>query len=168
MGRKRAFIRGLLATTSVAALLVGGGAPSALAAACTNTIGAGFDNPSGHTLANVCVQNTSFTGNITNEGTISPSGIAFQNGTLGGSVQSTGVVAGGIALDGSSKIVAAGIGTKTGISVNFSNFSGGISNGGTISVAGTAAAVGVHVSGVPTFTGDIMNSGTLSAAGTLF
>jgi hypothetical protein len=33
---------------------------------CNSVHNGAFDNPSGQTVANVCVQNTSFTGNITN------------------------------------------------------------------------------------------------------
>ncbi|HEX3709259.1 MAG TPA: hypothetical protein VHV56_05175, partial [Pseudolabrys sp.] len=106
-------LRLLLASSSVAALLIGGGTPHAFAAACTNTIGASFDVPAATTVANVCVQNTSFTGNITNEGTISPSGIAFQNGTIAGQINSSGIVDGGISLDSRSKITS----TTTAISI---------------------------------------------------
>jgi hypothetical protein len=68
-------LRLLLASSSVAAILIGGGTPAAFAA-CVNG-GGGYDNPSPTTIAGICVANTSFSGNITNEGTISPSGIAF-------------------------------------------------------------------------------------------
>ena len=58
----------------------------------------------GAVVTNYCVQNTSFAGNIVNNGTISPGGIAFQNGTISGFIQSTGVINGGISLDASSSI----------------------------------------------------------------
>src|SRR5262249_34520659 len=108
-------IRQLLATTSLfgmAALLAGlpPAAPASAAPVCTHPIGAAFDNPSGHTVANVCVQNTSFSGSITNEGTIGPSGITFQAGTISGNIQSSGVVTGGIALDQASAISATAAG----------------------------------------------------------
>jgi hypothetical protein len=64
-----------------------------MAASRTNTIPGAFDNPSGRTVANVCVQNTSFTGSITNEGTISPSGITFKSGTITGQISSSGTIA---------------------------------------------------------------------------
>ena len=73
-GRKVA----LLLSSSIAALLVAGGTPPAWAA-CGNNIHASFDNPAAQTTPCVAVTNTSFTGNITNEGTISPGGIAFTN-----------------------------------------------------------------------------------------
>ena len=98
-GRKVALLLSSSLSSSVmAALLVGGGAPAAWAA-CGNNIHAGFDNPAAQTTPCVAVTNTSFTGNITNEGTISPGGITFSNGTITGSIISTGTIAGGISLD---------------------------------------------------------------------
>ena len=94
------------ATSSVAALLIGGGAPAAYAAACNNVVSAPFDNPLNTTIQNVCID-ASFTApgsNITNEGAISPSGIAFIGGTINGSVLSAGVINGGISLDPASMI----------------------------------------------------------------
>ncbi|HEY2135508.1 MAG TPA: autotransporter domain-containing protein [Xanthobacteraceae bacterium] len=144
-----------LASTSVAALLIGAGAPPALAApACTHLVGAAFDNPSGHTTANVCVRNTSFTGNITNEGTISPSGIALQNGTVTGSIRSTGNILGGISLDHPSVLG----GAASAIAIMGSTFLGGIVNSGVI--AGTG--VGILMTGTSTVGGGISNSGTIS------
>jgi len=145
---------GLLLSSSVAALLIGGGAPAAFAA-CANNINAAFDNPSGNTTACVAVTNTSFTGDITNEGTITPGGITFNNGTITGSIASSGIISGGISLDSASAITSAG----TAILITGPTFSGGISNAGTIS----GATGGIIVSGVTTFSGGISNSGTITA-----
>src|SRR6188474_2361252 len=93
----------LLTSSSIAALI---GAGTAWAAPCNNPITGAFNNPAGQTVANVCVQNTSFAGDITNQGTISPSGIAFQNGTITGHIVSTNIINGGISLDSTSKITA--------------------------------------------------------------
>src|SRR6266850_2439518 len=131
--RGRGRRRGLLLSSSVAALLVGGGAPPAFAA-CAN-ISAAFDNPAGNTPACVTVTNTSFTGNITNEGTISPSGIA---------VIGVSAFDGGIANAGS--IVNAGRGIVVGgttASSFVSTFSGGVTNTGTIVTA--PAGTGIFV-----------------------
>jgi hypothetical protein len=136
----------LLVTTSVAALLVGGGAPSAWAA-CGNNIGAAFDNPAAHTTPCVAVTNTSFTGNITNEGTIAPGGITFSHGTITGSIVSSGTIAGGISLDGKSAISS----TSTAIAINGGAFSGGISNRGSISYGGG----GIFVGGAAILTGSV-------------
>ena len=177
----------LLLSSSVAALLVGGGAPAAWAA-CTNGAGggAGFDNPAAHTTPCVAVTNTSFSGTITNEGTIAPGGITFSNGTITVAtptavITSTGTIAGGISLDANSaisnsngfaisiggaftggisnagKVTARGIG----IDVNVSSFSGDLSNSGTISSFGFGEAIFINAS---TFSGNLSNSGTISTA----
>jgi uncharacterized protein with beta-barrel porin domain len=150
---RRARLGWWLASTSLAAVLVGGGAPPAFAA-CVS-VNATFDNPSAQTVPGVCVTNTSFTGNITNEGTISPLGIVFTNGTITGFIASTGAISGGISLDSQSRISASG----TAISIS-GDFAGNISNGGAIS---SAAATGIRVDGVSTFAGGITNSGSISA-----
>jgi uncharacterized protein with beta-barrel porin domain len=161
----RGRVRLLLASSSVAALLIGGGAPPALAATCTNTITATFDNPSGNTVANVCVQNTSFTGNITNEGTITPNGITFQNGTISGFISSTGIIAGGLSIDNQSKLSSTAVTVK----ITSPTFTGGISNAGTIATdpgASLLPVTAVLVQGVAAFAGGISNSGTISASRT--
>src|SRR5580704_18498519 len=118
---------GLLLSSSLTALLVGGGASSAWAA-CVNTIGAAFDNPLAQTTPCVAVTNTSFAGNITNEGTITPGGITFTNGTITGFINSSGIITGGIALDGKSAISA----SSNAIVISGPTFGGGISNSGKI------------------------------------
>ncbi|MGC1777355.1 MAG: hypothetical protein WBB34_05360, partial [Xanthobacteraceae bacterium] len=151
--------RRLLATSSVAALLIGGGMPVALAAPCTNVVAAPFDNPANTTVQNICITG-SFTApgsNVSNEGTISPSGIAFVGGTISGSILDTGVINGGISLDAASMIT----GNQVAISIGGSIFTGGISNAGTLSVSASA----VVVNGPSTFSGGISNSGTITAAG---
>ncbi|HEY2134680.1 MAG TPA: autotransporter domain-containing protein [Xanthobacteraceae bacterium] len=155
-GRSRTHL--LLASSSVAALLIGGGAPPALAAVCNNTITASFDNPSPNVVTNVCVQNTSFTGNITNEGTINPNGITFQNGTITGVVQSTGTINGGISLDALSQISA---GTHRAITAT-NSLSGGITNAGTVS----SAATGIFVRFMSSYGGGITNSGAIAVGNT--
>ncbi|MDR3464787.1 MAG: autotransporter domain-containing protein [Xanthobacteraceae bacterium] len=145
-----------LASSSLAAVLVGAGAPPAFAA-CVS-VNANFDNPSATTVAGVCVTNTSFAGSITNEGTISPLGIVFTNGTISGFIASTGTLNGGISLDTHSKILAA-----TGAAISISgNFSGNISNGGSIT---STTATGIAVRGPGTFAGAISNAGTITGAG---
>ena len=151
-------IRLLLSSTSIAALLIGAGTPAAFAAPCVNTISASFDNPGGHTTANVCVRNTSFSGGITNEGTISPSGIALVNGTISGAIQSSGIIKGGISLDTSSEINA---GTPAAIGIVGPTFQGGIANSGQIQSSGNA---GIGVVGVATFQGGISNGNLISGA----
>jgi len=165
-GRKVALLLSSSLSSSVmAALLVGGGAPAAWAA-CGNNIHAGFDNPAAQTTPCVAVTNTSFTGNITNEGTISPGGITFSNGTITGSIISTGTIAGGISLDSKSAISSTG----TAIAISGGAFSGGISNNGTIAagsgrgilVGGDAMGAGLSVT-MSTFSGGITNAGSISS-----
>ena len=160
----------LLASSSTAALLIGGGAPAAFAA-CANGAGAGtgFDNPVATTTPCVAVTNTSFTGNITNEGTVAPGGITFTNGTMTGFISSSGNILGGINIDANSVIAHTG----TGIAITGSTFLGGITNAGTISAGAVGVGVGFakfiptptsfQVSPAATFTGGITNSGTISA-----
>jgi uncharacterized protein with beta-barrel porin domain len=153
--------RSLLASSSLATLLIGVGVPSAWAA-CTQ-IHAATDNPAGTTVAGFCVTNTSFSGSITNEGTISPSGVTFTNGTITGGITSTGTISGGISLDKTSKIAATG----TAITIGGTGFSGGISNAGTISgTSGPAIVVGsaLGFTTLTSFSGNISNSGIISSA----
>jgi uncharacterized protein with beta-barrel porin domain len=155
---------GLLLSSSLTALLVGGGASSAWAA-CVNTIGAAFDNPIAQTTPCIAVTATSFAGNITNEGTIAPGGINFTNGSITGFISSSGTIAGGISLDGKSLISSSG----TGIAITGPTFTGGISNSGTISAARAGILVGAGCScgstNIATFAGGIANLGTISAGG---
>jgi hypothetical protein len=143
-----------LLSSSAAALLIGGGTPAAFAA-CGNNIGAAFDNPLAQTTPCVAVTNTSFTGNITNEGTITPGGITFTNGTDTGVINSSGTIAGGIALDSKSAISA----SSNAIVISGPSFGGGISSAGTIS----ASKNGILIS-PGSFTGGVSNVGTISAA----
>ncbi len=159
MGISRGRFRALLASSSVAALLVGGGAPAAFAAPCNHTITSSFDNPAGSTVTNVCVFNTQLAGSIINNGTISPSGIALINGWIvGGSIKSSGIIGGGISLDSASKIIANGV---TAIRITGPTFTGGITNRGAI----TDDSYGIFAYGNSTFSGSITNSviGSISA-----
>ena len=82
MGIGRGRFRALLASSSVAALLIGGGAPVAFAAcntSYTNTTAAGCSNTG--TITGIAINNSTITGTIANSGTISPNGIALTNGS---------------------------------------------------------------------------------------
>ena len=154
----------LLASCSVAALLIGGGTSVAFAA-CVNG-GGGYNNPTATTIACIQVTNTTFTGNITNEGTISPGGITLTGSAMTGSIQDSGpLIAGGISLDSASKITSSATATAAAIVIYGSTFSGGITNGGTISVLGKSNS-GITVATVSTFAGGITNTGTISLTNT--
>jgi uncharacterized protein with beta-barrel porin domain len=139
----------LLASSSITALL----ASSAQAFACYSGPFAGGYTNSGATGC-IVVSNTSFTGNLVNNGTVNPSGIAFVNGTMTGQLVDGGTILGGISLDGASKI----INTGNAIDISGATFAGGISNSGTISTRG----VGIFVQSVSTFSGGISNSSTIA------
>jgi hypothetical protein len=144
-------VRLLLASSSVAALLIGVGTPPAYAA-CTAVPTTGVSNSG--TVPGYCVNNEIVTGNISNSRTISTSGISFTNGTLNGSIVDSGILIGGIKIDATSVIDPA----ATAIAITGSSFSGGISNAGTIQ----GSNFGILASG-STFTGGITNTGTISA-----
>ena len=155
--RLRGYRAGLLLSSSVAALLVGDGAPAAFAA-CANNINATFDNPAAQTTPCVAVTNTSFTGNITNEGTVSPGGITFTNGTITGFINSKGDINGGIVLDANSVITSsAPSAINIGGNVGGNTFTGGVINSGSINATAFSGA-GVVVTGPSIFTGGIVNN----------
>jgi hypothetical protein len=160
----------LLATTSVAALLIAAAGP-AMAGSCT-PVGAGFTNSGAITC--ITVTNTSFAGNVSNNGTISAgsaagtkTAIAVTGSTIAGSIFDSGTIRApsglGIAIDGTSKIPAPSF---EAISVVGPNFSGGISNAGalvgTLLVSGVPATTTGVVTFMSSFGGGITNSGTIS------
>jgi hypothetical protein len=145
----------LLATSSVAALLVGCGTP-AFAACYTGPFAGGYTN-SGATAC-ITVNNTSFTGTLGNTGTISPgpTGIAVVNhSTITGQITDSGTISAsshGILIDNSSAI--RGGGTFSAVAITGPTFAGGISNAGTITAGRSAIVISA-----PTFLGGISNSG---------
>jgi hypothetical protein len=147
---------GLLASSSITALLVGGGAPAAFAAcntSYTNTTQPGCTNAA--VITGIAINNSTLTSGITNSGTISPNGIVLSNAsTINGAIVDTGTLAGGISLDHTSRIAAGG---TTAINVTGPTFTGGISNAGT--VTGFRA---ISIFGGALFTGGITNSGAVS------
>jgi hypothetical protein len=111
------------------------------------------------------ISHTTFSGGVTNVGTIGAGGISVISGAFlsGGGIFDSGIVSGDIKVDASSKIVASGGSILTAIAVeNTSTFGGGIRNAGLIS----AAQEGVLAWDVSTFTGGVTNSGRIAAAGT--
>jgi hypothetical protein len=117
---------------------------------------------SGNTAAMV-ISHTTFSGGVTNTGTIGAGGISVVSRAFlsGGGIFDSGVIVGGIKVDSSSKIVANG-GTTTAIAVeNTNTFGGGISNAGLLSAAHHHD--GILVGSVSTFSGGIRNRGTIVA-----
>jgi outer membrane autotransporter protein len=165
----------LLATSSAAALIVGGCA-SARAACVAVSSGPGFTNPAGPAVSCISVNGATVTGSVTNAGTItpgSPTGISITgNSTITGAVVSSGAVSiagsNGIAVKGalvlggitnSGTISGLGSGTAGILVRDVATFAGGVSNNGTIRVGGS----GIVVANVIAFSGGIANSGTISA-----
>jgi uncharacterized protein with beta-barrel porin domain len=183
----------LLASSSVAALLIGGGAPAAFAACSINEVGTtvGAITTSG---PNSCIniQNSTVNGDVTNghlinayPDTVGPptmTGITVNNSTINGSIANSGTIEGplyGIVVGArpSSSTVANGAAVSGGISnsgtissgytgvvvSSISSFGGGISNSGTISEYFSGGA-GVYVNDVSTFSGGISNSKLVEAS----
>jgi len=141
----------LLASSSTAALLIGGCGPTF--AACYS---GPFPNADVGNQTGVCITNTSFSGGVGSTGTISPNGIVIIGSSIGGTISASGTLAGGISIDNVSTITGG-----NGILINGPLLQGGIQNAG--QVAG--AATGIFVFGVSTFSGSIVNSagGTISS-----
>ena len=162
-------VRFLLATSSVAALVVG--APFvditrvANAAPVCTLAASGPSGPVSNagTINCISVNNAAVTGNVSNTGTLTSAttGIAVTNSTITGAIIDTGTIAGGITLDSKSVIN----GTATGISVTGPTFGGGISNAGsiTLTTTGPFSVAAINVNGASTFSGGINNSGSLTA-----
>ena len=106
----------------------------------------------GSTFSAVNVHHTTFSGNVTNSGTIGGSGIVVTSSTfLSGGIIDSGIDSGGISIDSQSKIIAKGaVGAgATGVLVeNTTTFGGGISNAGRISAS---TGHGILVSNVAVF-----------------
>ncbi len=157
MGVRRAKLPALLASTSVAALLLGGGGPAF--AACSdyiNTTAPGCTNSG--TISGLIVSNSTVTSSINNTGTISPNGIVVENGSvLDAAIQSSGSIAGGISIDKTSSMNAFG----QGISVFGPSFSGDLNNAGTMTVDSGGANSGLLAEST-SFTGNIINTGSMT------
>ena len=151
------------------ALLVGGGAPSALAACAVTQSGGTVATVSNSSPAGDCIlvnNNALVTGNVVNTGVLtaagpaapSTTGITIDNSTINGTVTNSGTInasVNGIAI------------------VNNATVLGGIANSTTISagsagiiVGGSPSSTSISLSAtVSTFAGSITNAGTISGAG---
>jgi outer membrane autotransporter protein len=146
VGARSAGTGWLFASTSAVALLAAAASPAH--AACDVGFG-GYVNLG--TAECVTVTSTTFTGNVSNAGTITPGGITITGSSVTGAVISSGTVAGGIGIDSASQI-----GDASGIAITGPSFAGGISNAGVI----TAAGIPILIDGASTFSGGIVNSST--------
>jgi hypothetical protein len=148
-GSARPGLRLLLATSSVAALIVGSAPQPAQAQCYTGPF------PFTNTTARTCilVTNTSFSGNVVNSsaGTLvpgSPNGITVTNSTINGQVSNAGIIT--VFVGGSGIIVQ-----------NNSLVTNGIVNGASGSIT---AANGIVVTGFSSFSGGILNLGSIRAS----
>jgi len=174
-GRGR--VRLLLASSSVAALLIGGGAPSAFAACGPTLTGSVSGCTNSGTTPGIVITNATVSGNISNTGSITATGISVTNhSTINGAILSSGTIetsspsASGISIDATSQVVTSEFSsTLTAVRVNGSTFIGGITNSGTISgqlggvlVGGNSSASSIVIA---TFGGGISNSGLIALTG---
>ena len=150
-----ATLRLLLASTSVVALLIGGGVPHAYACSISENGATVASVSNGGNIDCISIVNTTVSGNVTNSvgGTITgPSnGIFISGGSIGGAITNAGHITGsssGIKVSGSATI------------------SGGISNSGTISGSfGNGIEIsGSAVIGNPSTGSAIYNSGLVSGS----
>ena len=170
----------LLATSSVAALLVGGGVPAALAGSCAIQPVTNQSSVSDSASINcINISGVTVTGNVTNTGTgvitatggAAPTrtGILVAGGSIGGTISNAGTInaanygiqaqgnaaiSGGIANSGTISAFASAV-----VVQNTSSFAGGIVNSGTITALN---ATGIFIANVSSFAGGISNSGTIS------
>ena len=179
-----------MTTTSIVSIaggaLIGAAPSSALAACATNITGnvAGCTNSA--TITGINIHSANVSSSINNTGTISPNGITVQtNSAITGGIDDTGTIAGGIRVDNTSTISAAG---APAININ-ATFTGGVSNAGTLISNGNSAALqiansyfnfsggvtntgkisgvasGALIANLATFSGGVTNTGTISASG---
>jgi hypothetical protein len=122
----------LLATTSLAALLLG--APAHAGQSFTNTAVATVTNPAGQATTSIVITGSTVAGAVTNAGTIAP-GKATPNGTTAALFVSNSTVGGGIVNSGT--IDAVGGQIAAGILVTSGVISGGLTNTGSINATAT-------------------------------
>ncbi len=160
-GAKSARYRWLLASCSVIPLVVGASAQPALASC--------YIGPFGYTnsgsVSCIALINTTFSGSVVNNGTVSPGGISLVNSTVNGgsilgAIRNDGTMAGAITIDSNSAVKSTGNGTSVNVD-GVSTFSGGISNAGVIA----GGQFGINVYSNTDFGGGIFNAstGTVSA-----
>jgi hypothetical protein len=170
----RGRLRLLLASSSVAALLIGAGTPAVALAPCISPIGPGPEPGcvNAGTIPGIIVTGATVSGNIfnTNTGLITATGISVINhSTINGAILSSGTIeAGGISVDRSSTITGGAYPNYSAINVSGPTFLGGITNAGTLSGTLNGVLVGALSSAssvtVTTFGGGITNSGLITVA----
>jgi hypothetical protein len=123
----------LLATTSVAALLLGAPLPAGAAGISVTGNANKVDNPANTTVTSIIVNNANVSGAVTNEGTVTPGkavggatqAISITNSTIGAGITNSGTI--------TTNAAAGAVGV--GIGVNGGMVSGGLTNSSTLSVS---------------------------------
>jgi fibronectin-binding autotransporter adhesin len=155
----------LLATTSIAALLLGAATPAQAGQAVTNTTVATVTNPAGQATTSIVITGSTVTGAITNAGTIAPGKVGVDpNGSTAALLVENSSVGGGIANTGTIAVNGANQ-RPIGIDIVGSIVTGGLANRGTINATTTnLIAVGIQIDAASTITGDIVNKGVITAS----
>ena len=150
----------LLATTSMAALLLGAAAPAQAGQKISGTTVAIVTNPAGQATTSIVITGSTVTGAVTNAGTITPgkAGLGLNGSTTVALFVQNSSVGGGVSNTGT--INANGAKGFIGIEIVGTTVTGGIANIGTINATTTNQfAVGVQTDAASTITGDIVNKG---------
>jgi outer membrane autotransporter protein len=168
LNNDRGRLRLLLASSSVAAMLVGGGAPAAFAA-CVTPVGNQASVTNSSPITCLDISGITVTGAVTNTsgGVITPSGtsvptrtgITINNASVGGVVSNAGTISASgsgnaISVTNNTTLESGIIDSGTILSSNHGIFIGG---GSTVTKGGTAIRITGH-----TFTGGISNAGTVT------
>jgi len=170
-GSDRNRLRLLLASSSLAAILIGSGTPQAYAASCvindvSNSAGAGPFNNTTNSINCINIQNSTVNGGAGNVSNTSPGVIATTSATLPTAIRiNNSTLIGAIINTGS---ITATIGNGEGVVVISQAFvANGITNSGNIAAQSNGIEDGVEGFALSSFAGGITNSGTIVASGFL-
>src|SRR5882757_5164758 len=121
---------------------------SPASATCVN-VTATFSNPAATTIDGICITNQTFTGNVTNAGTITPLGVVIVNSSITTTgapafIDSGPTLIGGINIDSTSLLNS----DSNAVSITGAVFGGNITNSGSIT---STSGVAISLNGVSTF-----------------
>ena len=177
----------LLATTSVAALLLGNPLPASAGQKINNMSVSSVAVGQGQATTSVIITGSTVSGAVTNAGTISAgaaSVLSIATSTIGGGISNSGMINSsgrgvnigpantifnGIANGPSGVINANGSGQVTALSIGQNTISGGVTNAGQINASTLTTAVGAlaDVNGIAVFGGSSQVSGGINNTGSI-